>query len=147
MCCNECMFECLNLVTLQQTPFRIYFSQWTGIDISRKLSSLDTNCMKCQPLFPGENKKTNSKCRLLKSLPRMLSIKKCLAISYREGERKEERDKQEKKRFGWGKHVPVQKASDSSVNTLRASWETTAHPENISYYIRGLQLNLALSWG
>ena len=31
--------------------------------------------MKCQILFSGKNKKNISKCRLLKILPRVLSIK------------------------------------------------------------------------
>ena len=31
--------------------------------------------MKCQILFSGENKKNISKCRLLKILPRVLSVK------------------------------------------------------------------------
>ena len=32
--------------------------------------------MKCQILFSGKNKKNISKCRLLKILPRVLSVKK-----------------------------------------------------------------------
>ena len=32
-------------------------------------------CMKCQILFSGKNKKNISKCRLLKILPRVLSVK------------------------------------------------------------------------
>ena len=32
--------------------------------------------MKCQILFPGENKKIISKCHLLKHLPRVLSVNK-----------------------------------------------------------------------
>ena len=31
--------------------------------------------MKCQNLFSGKNKKNNSVCRLLKILPRVLSLK------------------------------------------------------------------------
>ena len=31
--------------------------------------------MKCQTLFSGKNKKNISKCRLLKILPRVLSVK------------------------------------------------------------------------
>ena len=33
--------------------------------------------MKCQILFPGKNKKTISKCCLLKILPRVLSVNFC----------------------------------------------------------------------
>ena len=51
------------------------FSQETGVDISCKLSLKETVCMKCQILFPGENKKNISKCHLLKILPKVLSIK------------------------------------------------------------------------
>ena len=34
--------------------------------------------MKCQILFSGKNKKNISKCRLLKILPRVLSVKDCI---------------------------------------------------------------------
>ena len=34
----------------------------------------ETICMKCQILFSGKNKKNISKCRLLKILPRVLSV-------------------------------------------------------------------------
>ena len=34
--------------------------------------------MQCQILFSGKNKKNISKCRLLKILPRVLSVKKIL---------------------------------------------------------------------
>ena len=51
-----------------------YFSQKTGFDISCKLSPLETICRKYQNLFSGKNKKNISKCRLLKLLPRMLSV-------------------------------------------------------------------------
>ena len=55
-----------------------YFSQKTGSDISCKLSPEETICMQCQILFSGKNKKNISKCRLLKILPRVLSVKeKC----------------------------------------------------------------------
>ena len=50
----------------------IYFYQETGLDISCKLSPLETICMKCQNLFSGEN---ISICCLLKILPRVLSVK------------------------------------------------------------------------
>ena len=50
-------------------------SQKTGFDISCKLSPKETICMKCQILFSGKNKKNISKCRLLKILPRVLSVK------------------------------------------------------------------------
>ena len=38
------------------------------------MAPLVTICMKCQILFPGKNKKNISKCRLLKTLPRVLSV-------------------------------------------------------------------------
>ena len=34
-----------------------YFFQKTGFDISCKLSSMETSCMKCQILFSEKNKK------------------------------------------------------------------------------------------
>ena len=37
--------------------------------------------MKCQILFSGKNKKNISKCRLLKILPRVLSIKLPVTIA------------------------------------------------------------------
>ena len=40
--------------------------------------------MKCQILFSGKNKKNISKCRLLKILPRVLSVKD-LQIYHKEG--------------------------------------------------------------
>ena len=46
-------------------------------DISCKLSAMETICMKGQSLFSGKNKKNISACRLLKILPRVLSIKDC----------------------------------------------------------------------
>ena len=52
-----------------------YFSMKTGFYISCKLSSKETICMKWQILFSGKNKKNISKCRLLKILPRVLSVK------------------------------------------------------------------------
>ena len=36
--------------------------------------------MKCQILFSGKNKKNISKCRLLKILPRVLSVKECFSF-------------------------------------------------------------------
>ena len=36
--------------------------------------------MKCQILFSGKNKKNISKCRLLKILPRVLSVKRMLSL-------------------------------------------------------------------
>ena len=56
-----------------------YFSQKTGSDISCKLSPMETICRKCQILFPGQNKKNNSKCPLLKN-PRVLSVKSKYSI-------------------------------------------------------------------
>ena len=53
----------------------VSFSQKTGYDISYKLSPKETICMKCHILFSGKNKKNISKCRLLKILPRVLSVK------------------------------------------------------------------------
>ena len=44
------------------------FSQVTGIEISCKLSPLETMCMKCQNLFPWKNKKNTSTCHQLKIL-------------------------------------------------------------------------------
>ena len=38
--------------------------------------------MKCQILFPGKNKKNISKCCLLKILPRVLSFKQKLDLSW-----------------------------------------------------------------
>ena len=55
-----------------------YVPQIIGFDISCKLSPSEAICMKCQIQFSGENKKNVlniSKCRLLKILPSMLSIK------------------------------------------------------------------------
>ena len=43
---------------------------------------METICMKCQILFSGKNKKNISKCRLLKILPRVLSIGLCLSGSH-----------------------------------------------------------------
>ena len=37
--------------------FFFLFSQKTGFDISYKLSSVETICMKCQILFSGKNEK------------------------------------------------------------------------------------------
>ena len=37
--------------------FFSYFFQKTGFDISRKLSQMETICIKCQILFSGKNKK------------------------------------------------------------------------------------------
>ena len=55
--------------------FFSYLPQETGFDISCKLSPMETICMQCQILFPGKkNKKNISKCRLLKFLPRVLSV-------------------------------------------------------------------------
>ena len=54
--------------------FLIFF-QKTGFDISCKLSPKETICMKCHILFSEKNKKNISKCRLLKILPRVLSVK------------------------------------------------------------------------
>ena len=36
--------------------------------------------MKCQILFSGKNKKNISKCRLLKILPRVLSVNQCMRL-------------------------------------------------------------------
>ena len=47
---------------------------------------METICMKCQNLFSGKKKKNNiSVCRLLKILPRMLSVKKrdCHSSKYK----------------------------------------------------------------
>ena len=37
--------------------FFFFFFQNTGFDISCKLSSMETICMKCEVLFSGKNKK------------------------------------------------------------------------------------------
>ena len=42
--------------------------------------------MKCQILFSGKNKKNISKCRLLKILPRVLSVKSATEFPYQPGE-------------------------------------------------------------
>ena len=47
-----------------------YFFQKTGFGSSCKLSPLETICMKCQNMFSGK------KCRLLKFLPSVLSLKR-----------------------------------------------------------------------
>ena len=47
--------------------------------------------MKCQILFSGKNKKNISKCRLLKVLPRVLSIK-CFSLSTGYGIKAEEKE-------------------------------------------------------
>ena len=49
-----------------------FFPQKTDFNISCKLSPPETICKKCQNLFSGKN---ISICRLLKILPRMLSVK------------------------------------------------------------------------
>ena len=41
--------------------------------------------MKCQILFSGKNKKNISKCRLLKILPRVLSVKTSITREVRNG--------------------------------------------------------------
>ena len=47
-----------------------------------QIVSLETICMKCQILISGKNKKNISKCRLLKILPRVLSVN--FALNYME---------------------------------------------------------------
>ena len=42
--------------------------------MSCKLSPLETICMKCLILFPGKNKKSIPKCRLMKNLPGVLRV-------------------------------------------------------------------------
>ena len=53
--------------------FLLFFHK-TEIDISCKLSPVETICMKCRILFSEENKKTKWTCRLLKLLPRVQSV-------------------------------------------------------------------------
>ena len=53
--------------------FFLFFTEETGFNISCKFSRVQTNCLKCQNLFCGENKNI-SVCRLLKILPRILSV-------------------------------------------------------------------------
>ena len=50
-------------------------SQKTGFYKFCKLSPLETICIKCQILFSGKHMKNVSKCRLVKILPRVLSVK------------------------------------------------------------------------
>ena len=51
-----------------------YFSQNTGFDISYKLSSMGTICVKCQNLFSGKKKKKNYfKMSSAETLPRVLN--------------------------------------------------------------------------
>ena len=57
--------------TMSSLWYFSYFPQKTGFDIPCKLSPI---CMKCQNLFSGENKKNIPIHRLLKILPRVLSI-------------------------------------------------------------------------
>ena len=61
---------------IQQTTnwYFSYFSPKTGFDISCKFSPLETICIKWHNLFP-EKKQNISICRLLKILPRILSVK------------------------------------------------------------------------
>ena len=54
--------------------FFFFFLQKIVIGISCKLSPKETICMKCQSLFLEKNKKTISKCHLLKFLPSLLSV-------------------------------------------------------------------------
>ena len=54
----------------------------TGFDISCKLSPLKTIYMARQNLFSGKNKKNISICRLLKILPRVLSVNYNIQISH-----------------------------------------------------------------
>ena len=54
--------------------FFIFFTQETGFDIPCKLFPLETICLKCQMLFSGKNKKSISKCHLLKILLSVLRI-------------------------------------------------------------------------
>ena len=57
-----------------------YFSLKIRFDISCKLSPWGTICMKCQILF---SKKKNSKCPLLKFLPRMQSVRVKVASTFK----------------------------------------------------------------
>ena len=54
--------------------FFLFFSE-NRIDISYKLSPLETICRKCQNMISENNKKNISVCHLLKILPGVLSIK------------------------------------------------------------------------
>ena len=55
----------------------VFFSfRKTGIDISCKLSPLETICMKCQILFPGENKKTITKLSSAELSQRVVKVKR-----------------------------------------------------------------------
>ena len=55
--------------------------------------------MKCQILFSGKNKKNISKCRLLKILPRVLSVNRETALK-RPVELKKKKKKKYKKLLG-----------------------------------------------
>ena len=69
---------------IQQTTNSVFFiSQKTRFDISCNKKqdwtfyAMETTCMKCQVLFSWKNEKNISKYRLLKILPRVLSVKVC----------------------------------------------------------------------
>ena len=64
----------------QQILIFSYFSWKIGFGMSCKLSPLETICMKCQNLFSLKNKKSISKCCLLRFLSSMLSIKSEIII-------------------------------------------------------------------
>ena len=61
--------------------FCLIFPRKQDMTFHAKLFPLETICMKRQILFPGKGKKNISKCRLLKILPRVLSVKLHLRVS------------------------------------------------------------------
>ena len=73
--------EYLTLSTLgkifsrQHLKYFSYFSQKTGYDISCKLSSKETICMKCQILFSGENKKNVINLSFAENAQRVIKVK------------------------------------------------------------------------
>ena len=52
-----------------------YFFEKKGFDISCKLSTEKTICMKCQSLFSGKNKKRYFKMLPVDFFPSMLNVK------------------------------------------------------------------------
>ena len=67
------LYHSLNRFSRQQNCW--YFSQKIGSDISCKLSSKETVCMKYQNIFSRKSKKNISNCHLLIFSPSMPSIK------------------------------------------------------------------------
>ena len=89
------IYHSLGYISRQQNRYFSYFSQKTWLDISCKLSPLETICTKCHILFCGKNMKNISAFCLLKILPCMLrNNKSTLAghlVSPREREKSDKR--------------------------------------------------------